>query len=651
MIEAKRDRRRAERKWKSKPLVVFHDIWKKAKHVVSRLVEKAKAMHYNREISQAKSSKELFKITDGLMARKTPKILPSLYQISDLPSIFSDFFHDKIATLRTYLDSQIVVTPSPHTYSYTSSSFGAFQLVTEATVRECILKSPPKTCELDSIPTPLLLECLDSVLPSITALINSSLTTGIFPEAFKKALVSPLLKKATLDPNELKNYRPVSNLSFVSKITEKLVLSQLSAYLISNDLYETSQSAYRLGHSTETALLKVVNDLLLSIDDRNVSILTLLDLSAAFDTIDHATLLQRLEHVFGVHDLALQWFSSYLSGRTQSINVDGHVSSPKSIQFGVPQGSVLGPVLFVLYTSPLSAVIKKHSMLHHSYADDTNLQKSSPPSEIPHLIQSVEECLKDVKTWMTVNKLKLNDDKTEVMLLCSTKMSGKIKQPTSMTIGNSVVPFSSSVKSLGVTLDNHLDMKLQVQNIVRAANYELRRISSIRRYLTTEATATLVSAFVLSRIDYCNSLLYGIPGYLLDSLQRIQNNAARMVLRIPRSEHITPHLVSLHWLPISARIEYKIASLCYNSMQDTAPKYLREMAPKKGKTHSHNTRLSKDTSVIRDSSANSQPTLGDRCFTHAAPAVWNTLPIPIRESSSVTSFKTSLKTHLFRSAY
>jgi hypothetical protein len=169
-----------------------------------------------------------------------------------------------------------------------------------------------------------------------------------------------------------------------------------------------------------------------------------------------------------------------------------------------------------------------------------------------------------------------------------------------MSVGTATVPFSLSVKNLGFTLDRHLEMKVHVQNVVRAANFELRRIGSIRRFLSAKAAAILVSAFVLSRVDYCNSLLYGCHGYLLDRLQRVQNNAARMVLRIPRYAHITPHLVSLHWLPISERIDYKIASICYNCVKGTAPEYLRRLIPAKEQTHSYETRSTTDSTALRD---------------------------------------------------
>ena len=218
-------------------------------------------------------------------------------------------------------------------------------------VKNTILQSSQKTCSLDPLPTSLFVECLELLLPAVTAVINQSLHTGVFPSVFKEAIIKPLLKKPSLDLNSLKNYRLISNLSFLSNVTEKIVLSQLSAYLNANNLFPTSQSAYRPGHSTETALLNMMNDILHALDNDNVTVVTLLDLSAAFDTIDHNILCQRLEHLYGISGTPLNWFRSYLSNRTQTVTINNKLSQPTLLNFGVPQGSVLGPIYFVHKTS------------------------------------------------------------------------------------------------------------------------------------------------------------------------------------------------------------------------------------------------------------------------------------------------------------
>ena len=524
--------------------------------------------------------------------------------------------------------------------------------MSQLTVKECILNSAPKSCELDPIPSKLLIECLDSILPSLTDLFNSSLASGIFPQCFKSALVTPILKKRCLDHNDLNNYRPVSNLlyCFIAKILEKLVLSQVSSYLNSHNLYNTCQSAYRPGHSTETALLKVVNDLFLSLNKGNIYVLALLDFSSAFDTIDHTILVHRLHTDFGFTDTVFQWFSSYLTDRTQYVSLCNHCSDFAPVHSGVPQGSVLGPMLFIMYIKPLSAIIDSHSIIHHSFADDLQLQMSAPPDRISELLHSMQSCISDVKAWATANMLKLNDSKTELMLVTSKRSKHLHNLPTSITIGNAQIPFKQSVKNLGFTLDCHLTMNAHVSNIARTCYYELRRLASIRRFLTSTATATLVSAFVLSRIDYCNSLLFGSTNDVTSHLQRIQNYAARVIFRLPMSSSITIHLKSLHWLPVKVRSTYKIACLCYHCHSSTAPSYVTDMLHKKP-LHTRNTRSSSYTMPLLNRPAHSKATLGDRSFSFASSSVWNSIPNDVRCAPSLSSFKSRLKTYLFRSVY
>ena len=320
-----------------------------------------------------------------------------------------------------------------------------------------------------------------------------------------------------------------------------------------------------------------------------------------------------------------------------------HCSAFAPVHSGVPQGSVLGPMLITMYIEPLSAIIYSHSIMHHSFADDLQLQMFAPPDGISELLHSMQSCISDVKALATANMLKLDDNKIELMLVTSKRTKHLHNLSTSITIGNAQVPFKQSVKNFGFTLDCHLTMNAHVTNIARTCYFELRRLASIRRFLTSTATATLASAFVLSRIDNCNSLLFGSTHDVTSHMQRMQNYAARVILCLPKSSSITAHLKSLHWLPGKVRSTYKIACLCYHFHSSTAPSYVTDMLHKKP-SHTHNNRSSSYTMPLLNRPARSMAPLGDRSFSFASSSVWNSIP---NDAPSQSSFMSCLKTFLF----
>ena len=238
---------------------------------------------------------------------------------------------------------------------------------------------------------------------------------------------------------------------------------------------------------------------------------------------------------------------------------------------------------------------------------------SALPDGISELLRSMQSCIGDVKAWATANMLKLNDSKTELMLVTSKRSKHLHSLPTSITIGNAQIPFKKSVKNLGFTLGCHLTVNAHVFNIARTCYFELRRLASIRRFLVSTATATLISAFALSRIDYCSSLLFGSTHHVTSHLKRTQNYAARVILRLPRSSSITIHLKSLHWLPFKVRSTYKIACLCYHCHSITAPSYVTDMLHRKP-LHTRNARSSSYTMPLLNRPAHSKATIGDRSF-------------------------------------
>ena len=412
--------------------------------------------------------------------------------------------------------------PLPRILPTAVTSLSNFRACTEDEVREVIMRSPSKSCSLDPIPTTILKECIDDLLPFLTAMCNASLLEGHLPVSQRHAIITPLIKKPHLDATDVKNYRPVSNLTFVSKVVERLISGRLVSYLQENDLMPVEQSAYRKNHSTETALLRVISDLLNSMDKQEVTLLGLLDLSAAFDCVDHDILLSRLERTFGIDGLALEWIRSFLADRTQQVAFRGQLSGILRLVFGVPQGSVLGPLLFLLYTAELLDIIKNEGLKAHSYADDTQVHVSTGAADVGTAVQRFVSCTERIESWMSSNRLKMNAEKTQVIWIGSRQQLAKVDIKEFQLLSANIL-FSTTVSNLGVHLDSQLTMQDHVAAMCRSCFFQLRQLRTIRSSLTTDAAKTLAQAFVGGRLDYCNSLLYGVSEELLRRLQSIQN--------------------------------------------------------------------------------------------------------------------------------
>ena len=313
----------------------------------------------------------------------------------------------------------------------------------------------------------------------------------------------------------------------------------------------------------------------------------------------------------------------------------GHESTPSVLKCGVPQGSVLGPLLFTLYTHPLSSVICQSGLSYHFFADDSQLHKSSAPSVFAVFASCLKDCIEDVAEWMADSKLKINDDKTELMAIGTrSKLGQVIPQLAPMSISGCDIPFSQSVRNLGFYSDEMLSMDAHIKYLCRILFCQLRRIGKIRSFLSTDAANNLAVSLILSRLDYSNSLLAGLPDNKLNKLQCTQNHAARLVLRKSRHASATALLKTVHWLPVKAWIQYKIACLCFQCIyQNSMPPYISDLL------HPYcpsRTLRSLDTSLLTVPRF-SLETFGKRSFTVFGPIVWNSLPLSLRKTQMTHS--------------
>ena len=657
--EARRLRRKAERVYKRIGTAESKENWVNKSKYASTLIDSTRNNYYKAKLESASSNKkQAYAIVNQLLDRDLAKgIYPNDKPDNIVVTEMKDYFKSKVANIYSEFESN-QCSNELESDNYELNDFEGYSLQTFAPLSEeellgIISELNKKECEQDPIPLCLLLQCLNEVKDIILFIVNKSLVSGTFPAALKNAIVKPVIKDEKGDQNSYKNYRPISNLSFLSKIIEKSVHKQLSFHLDSHSLHADHQSGYRTHHSCETATLAIYNDLLCISDIKHNVVLLLLDLSSAFDTVNHCLLLKKLSTKFGLSGIVLKWFESYLKNRSFEVKINYSRSSRCFLCIGVPQGSILGPILFILYTKELEYIAKKHGFSIHLYADDTQLYIEFNPLifNMDKIEARIIECIIEIKDWMTKNCLKINADKTKALVI---EPMSYATSPNSISLNynGDDIELSSVVRSLGILFDKQLTFEDQINVIIKQCNSQLRNLHVIASKLTFNLKKQLIHCLVLSKLDYCNGLYFGLPSYLINRLQKIQNSCVRFLFgpsRLKKWDHVTPYLKEAHFLPVKKRIEFKIALLVYKCLNNIAPNYLTKYIqarrqPVKMLRNDYDYFL---LSVPCISNYNRT----ERSFKYAGPSVWNRLPYHVRTCNDINEFKSKLKTYLFTEAF
>ena len=651
--EQRKLRRKAERIWKKSQLPKDRQLFEEIRAETTTLAKLKKQQYYRNKIMNKEGDvRAIYNIVNKEMDRKQKTPLPDSENIVSLAAEFNKFFVEKIANIRHEMSSSLnqpTMTPAQseqyidcpsnnHTNSTTTLS--DFDLCTESELKDIISESGIKCSPSDFIPTKVLKENIDIFLPTLCQLVNLSLTTGSM-DGLKTADIIPNLKGPQLDPNNLKNYRPISNLTFLGKLVERVVLKRLNTHMDANNMHIPEESAYKKFHSTETISIKVLNDLLIAADSGSTTVLLMLDLSAAFDTVDHNKLLKILRQEIRIGGTSLKWFGSFLSGRCQRTRLGSTLSEIVTLLFGVPQGSVLGPVLFNIYIRSLYSTITRFGFAAQGYADDQQIYKTFKAGQQVEILSSkLQECFMLIQQWMADYCLKLNPSKTKIMVLSHPKILKSITIRGAQLTEDVCIRFSSTAKSLGIHIDEQLTMQPQVMALKRDCFRVIRNIRKMSYILSKDQLRLVMNSLVVCRLDYCNSLYFGINEKYLNELQRIQNAAAKVVFSLYKYDHLGDILKKLHWLPIRERINYKILLLVYKSLNGMGPKYLQDLL--NYANFNHNIHLVEPRI---------HTAMGERAFQKCAPKLWNSIPVPIKECETLEGFKSKLKTHLFEIAY
>ena len=474
----------------------------------------------------------------------------------------------------------------------------------------------------DNIPVKFIKPVVDEITSPVVHIINSSIDKELFPDNWKIARVCPVPKVD--NPLYEKDFRPISILPILSKVYEKVILQQLIAYIDKSAIYNTTQSGFRKGHSTQTMLLKFRDDIQKALNRNEITMSVLIDYSKAFDTINHEILVKKLINL-NFSKSSIRIIMSYLTNRHQYTQVDDVVSCRLPIYFGVPQGSILGPVLFNIYVADLSSSIKSDSI---QYADDTTIYKSCKRSDITHTVKQVETDISNLCKWSINNGLLFNRDKLKFIVFSKKRGEQFTNKSILMRSAKKSIPQETSVKLLGLTFDQHLTWTTHINSVIKSAYGILRTLKSFKRSTPFKVRKCLAECLVLSRLSYCAAVYGQSPQYLQKRLQRVQNCTAGYVFgRYGRILDV----INLNWLPINENIDYNTVKLAYQALNDpTWPTYLHTKAimPKRN---------------LRSSNSGPRIDFAESNTFQSQATIFNSLPQQIRESATKSAFNKSAR--------
>ena len=466
------------------------------------------------------------------------------------------------------------------------------------------------------------------ITKTLTEICNLSISSNTFPKLWKIAKVTPLHKKDTKDdPN---NYRPISILPVLSKLLERHVADHLFEFLTSHDLLSTRQSGFRPKHSCETALHLMVDDWVGHMFKNELVGVLYIDFCKAFDLVNHGLLLQKLEK-YKLHNETLAWFASYLSNRQQSVKVNKTLSDPQPVETGVPQGSILGPITFLLSVNDLT--FQKSLENLNLFADDATDSAHGP--DVQTIEKQINQKSQSVNQWCKANHMVLGIDKTKGMLMGSQQKLRHIPNSgncLNIEVEGQQIKQVTNEKVLGIQIDNSLSWDDQVKKVKKTAGYKIHILRKIRKYLPLDTRKLFFNYYIKPHLNYCSSLWGQTTQENLNKINKIQKQAARLILG---KGYLTPSsemFKELGWLTFSENIQYQQALLVYKSLNNKAPHYMREMFQFVKDTGRANLRSASDNKLYL-------PRAHHKSIRNFGPRVWNNLDKEIRSSKSVKAFK------------
>ena len=514
-----------------------------------------------------------------------------------------------------------------------------FQQVTEEEIVKVLKSIKTNACGVDKISAHFLKLVMDHIAKPLKHIVNSSFKDQIFPQQWKMALVKPLPKiNLPLEPSD---FRPISLLPALSKIMEKIAAKQMVEYLKGKNLLDTHQSAYKHNHSTLTALLNITDDIYDALEDTEITLLILLDYSKAFDCANHKLILAKLEKC-GFHIDSLGWLKSYLSKRSQQVVTDDNSSPWEDILNGVPQGSILGPLLFTILISDIKSIIKHGK--YHLYADDTQLYYRCKVSDIAKMILKINEDLDRVADFSMRNCLKLNNGKSNYIIIGSRQNLIKLAEHPlpPVLIGENPIERKLHVKNLGVIFDDTLSWDKHINKCIGKAYGKFKQAFRFKKFLSEKAKLNISETYILSQFNYCDALFLNASKTLKNKIQKVQNSCLRFALDLRKYDHITIHMQKLNLLNMDKRRSLHSLTLMHKIVKQIAPSYLCKRIKRHVDIHNYQTRNRLGLAIVNIKTAKKS-----NSFFGSTQKLYNTVSNNANLSAlSTNAFKTKCEKYL-----
>lgn len=620
---------------------IHWDKFKSKRNKVNSEIKKAKIVYYQTkfsELSLAKDMKKTWSLVNTLLGKggKSSNIAEiningNIYnQCEHIAEHLNDYFINIGPTLAAESACSSDYDELLHNLTDVNSQF-KFHTITESNILKHLKNlKVSKATGVDQIPAKILKLSCNIIAPSLTYIFNQSITTGVFVDDWKRARVVPIYKSE--DRRKCENYRPISILPVVSKLFEKEIFGQFYQYLINNSLLSRFQSGFRPKHSTLSLLIQMNDKWLENMDNGELTGLISVDIRKAFDSIDHKILLRKMQEQFGIQGLELNWFQSYLTKRSQVCVVNGHTSSAKEIICGVPQGSILGPLLFLLYINDLPECLLNTTP--GMYADDTQIYASS--ANFTDLVAKLNKDLENIVKWLSQNKLQLHTDKTKLMFIGSPyNLKNKVGNDQVM-INDKPVKRYTSFRCVGVELDEKLNWENHIDSIGKKAGSGIGIMKRVRPFVPYETLQNLYNSLVLPYFDYCSPLWDNCGSLLKEKLQKLQNRAARVMTGASYDIRSSDLLHAMSWKNLNDRLKINKAVLVYRILNGhSAPNLKDKFIRREANLNTYNLRNAHtDLSVPKPNTEYLKKSFG-----YSGAVLWNSLTMEAKLSESISSFK------------